>query len=555
MRGADRLWVINVGDIKPMELPLNMAMDMAWNIDRLPATKLFSYVEAFTTREFGQMYATETTEILLEYSHLVGLRRYEHLQPDTYSTLNYHEAERVLGRWRKLAARAEAVLYQLPDELKPTYYQHVHYPAAAGALFHSVVIGIGMNYQYAQERRNLANQLAYEVLDLFEASYDLREEWDGMLGGKWAKMMSQAVFDAVPQEPKLWANPSRDLLTNISFVQLRQNMQFSQGNLGIYAEESDSPVQQARWAESVDHSMPTIEYPALLPVMDPYGPQTRNIELFHRGDHRVPINWMLGEMPEPWISIQPLTGTLGNDLAVERLNVTIDWDNVPERFNHTLEIEITATPSEYPYFDLIRVPVLKTAVPDKYVGFPETAGFISIESPHFQRHSALNGSVYFETIPYLGSRTESGCLALRPYKVARQNDAALGSWVEYDIYLFTNSESTKATVYLTTGLETDPQLKMQYSLSLDDAAVNMTRVLGDYISEDYVGDVPPVWMTQVMDQVWTLEVDLGPIEAGAHTLRWSVNSPEIYLEKIVLDTHEGVKPSYLGPPETVLLGS
>ena len=538
-----------------MELPLNMAMDMAWNIDRFPATKLFSYIEAFATREFGQEYATETTEILLEYSHLVGLRRYEHLQPDTYSTLNYHEAERVLGRWKKLAARAEAVLYQLPDELKPAYYQHVHYPAATGALFHSVVIGIGMNYQYAQERRNLANQVAYEVLDLFEASYDLREEWDVMLNGKWAKMMSQAVFDAVPQEPKLWANPSRDLLTNISFVQLRQNMQFSQGNLGIYAEESDSPVQQARWAESVDHSMPTVEYPALLPAMDPYGPQTRNIELFHRGDHRVPINWMLGEMPEPWISIQPLSGTLANDLSVERLNVTIDWDSVPERFNDTVEIEIAATPSEYPYFDLIHVPVLKTAAPDKYVGFPETAGFISIESPHFQRHSAFNETVYFETIPYLGSRTESGCLALRPYKEARQNDTALRAWVEYDIYLFTNSESTKATVYLTTGLETDPQLKMQYSLSLDSAAVNMTRVLGDYISEDYVGDVPPVWMTQVMDQVWTLEVDLGPIEAGTHTVRWSVNSPEIYLEKIVLNTHDGLKPSYLGPPETMLLGS
>ncbi|KAG9252041.1 uncharacterized protein F5Z01DRAFT_738601 [Emericellopsis atlantica] len=558
MRGATGLWVINVGDIKPMEVPLNMAMDMAWNMDRFTPDKLLSYLEAFATREFGPDHAKETAEVLLEYSHLVGIRKYEHVTSGTYSVVNYHEAERVLGRWKTLAARAKSVHDQLPEKLKPAYYQLVYYPAATGAVYHSVVIGVGMNYRHAQERRNSANQLAHEVLALFDESYDFVEAWDAMLCGKWQKMMSQAVYDAVPQDPKLWANPSRDLLANISFVQLRQNMQLSEGNLGLYAEESDSPVQQARWAESVDSSMPTVEYPALLPVMDPYGPPVRHLDVFHRGDYRVPIHWTLGEMPEPWVSIQPASGTVGDDHMVERLNITIDWAQVPESFNDTIEIEITATPAEIPYFDLIRVPVLKTQLPDDFVGFPETAGFISIESPHFQQSSsgANNGTVHFVTMPYLGSRSESGALAVRRYKAARQNNAAArDAWVEYSIYLFTDADDTSATLYCTTGLETDPQLKMEYSLTLDDAPVNMTRVLGDYISEDYIGDVPPVWVDQVMDQVWTLHVDLGPIEAGEHTLRWAVNSPEVYLEKIVLDTHGGVKPSYLGPPETSLVGA
>jgi hypothetical protein len=122
--------------------------------------------------------------------------------------------------------------------------------------------------------------------------------------------------------------------------------------------------------------------------------------------------------------------------------------------------------------------------------------------------------------------------------------------VEYDIFLFTDSESTTATLYLTTGLETDPQPKMRYSVTLDDASANMTRVLENYIQEDPVGDVPSVWKGQVMDQVWTLQVDIRSIDAGAHSLRWAVNSPEVYFEKIVLDRQGGVKPSYLGPPET-----
>ncbi|KEY74128.1 hypothetical protein S7711_05377 [Stachybotrys chartarum IBT 7711] len=553
MRGADRLWVINVGDIKPMEAPLNMAMEMAWNMDRFTPSKLPLFLEAYATREFGEEHAKETGELLLEFSHLNGFRRFEHVAPGTYSVVNYHEAERVLSRWTALAARAKLVHDALPTEMQPAYYQLVYYPAATGAVLHSVVVGVGMNYRWAQERRNAANQLAYEILELFDRSYDFQEEWNAMLGGKWDKMMSQAVYDAVPQQPKLWANPSRDMLANISFVQLRQNMQYSQGNMGIYAEQSDSPIQQARWAESVDSSMPTIQYPAQLPAMDPYGPDVRHVELFHRGDHRVPINWALDDMPVPWISFQPSSGTIGGNQMIQRLNVSIDWEGVPSGFNDTIDVGIRATPSEYPYFDLIRVPVVKTKVPDGFKGFPETAGYTSIEAPHFQKRSGCNNTVHFDKIPYLGSRSESGSLAVRPFKMAHRNNATQEAWVEYNIYLFTDSPSTTATVYLTSGLETDPDWPMKYSLTLDGAPANMTRVLGEYISEPHIGDVPPNWQAQVMDQVWTLQLDFEFVDAGRHTLRWAVNGPEVYLEKIVLNTHDGVKPSYLGPPETTLV--
>jgi len=92
---------------------------------------------------------------------------------------------------------------------------------------------------------------------------------------------------------------------------------------------------------------------------------------------------------------------------------------------------------------------------------------------------------------------------------------------------------------------------MEFSLSLDDTPQNFTRVLGD--PED-AGDVPPEWTSEVMNQVWTRRVSLGEVAEGKHTLRWSVNSPEVYLEKLVLDTRGGVKDSYLGPPETMMVG-
>lgn len=552
-----------------MELPFNLAMDLAFDASKLDSPdKIPQYLERYATREFGADDAPEIAAILLEHSRLVGMRRYELVTPDTFSVLNYHEAERVLDRWNRLAARATAVEATLAPASRPAFFQLVRHPVAAGALYHAVTAGVGRNYQSALERRNAANSLASAVLRDFERSYDLVEEHDALLGGKWAGMAAQAVFDVAWEEPKSWAPPARDMVANLSYVQLRQDMQFSLGNLGIYAEESLSPMQQGRWSESVDASMPTVNYPTLLPPMDRYGrPGFRTVDLFMRGDYRVPLAWNL-ESPPPfeWLSISPLNGTLDKDRPEQRLNVTIDWDRVPEGFNETVEWGITSTPAKYPYFDLIHIPVLNTLAPANFTGFPETAaGYISIEAPHFQRsQAAADSGVGFEAMPTLGTRSESGSIGLRPFLAARRSeDETASAWVEYDIYLFGNSTrpSLEATVYINACLDTDPQLRMRFSLTLDSAPPppppNMTRVLGDYIQNPHAGDIPPEWMDHVADQVWTKKVVLsGPIAPGKHTLRWAVNSPEVYLEKIVLDTTgkgEGVKMSYLGPPETAML--
>jgi hypothetical protein len=227
-----------------------------------------------------------------------------------------------------------------------------------------------------------------------------------------------------------------------------------------------------------------------------------------------------------------------------------------EGFNDTVEVSITSTPSPYPYFDLIRIPIQNQRVPTGFCGFPETTGYISIEAPHYQRSSSLNTTLNqtpaFTHIPYLSSRTESGSIALRPYTAARASlNPSTSAYIEYSIFLFNATSALNATIYINACLDTDPNLLMKFSLTLDDAPQNFTRVLGD---PKNAGDVPPEWMSDVPNQVWTKKVSFGKVGAGEHRLRWSVNSPEVYLEKIVVDTRGGVKESYLGPPETAMVG-
>lgn len=547
---------MNVGDLKPMELPLGLAMDLAWNATSITFDSLPSYLVAYATREFGPDHADVIADLLLKHSHLVGMRRYELITPATFSTLNYHESDRILRQWDAIASRAKALYSLIEPAAKPAFFQLVYHPIVSGALYHTVTLGVGTNYRFALERRNSANTVAQHVLETFERAYDLVEEWDGMLDGKWADMMSQAVYDAV-EEPKLWAGPTRDILANLSFVQLRQDMQFSLGNLGIYAEGSTSPINQGRWAESVDASMPTTNFAPVLPVMDPFGPQVRHVDLFMRGNYRIPVHWSLDPIPVDWLSITPMNGTLSRDTQMDqRLNVTVDWTRVPDGFNSTVLVGVRSTPARYPYFDQIRVPVQNFRPGTGAFGFPETAGYISIEGPHFQRAQPASSSesIHFEVIPHLGSRTESGSIALRPFSAARASiSSATAASVEYGIYLFSSTPALEATVHINAGLDTDPKLKMEFSLTLDDAPANFTRVLGTYITNPYAGDIPPEWLDHVADQVWTKRVNLGPVGPGQHRLVWRANSPEVYLEKIVVDVRGGVKPSYLGPPETFRL--
>ncbi|KAF1912642.1 hypothetical protein BDU57DRAFT_583107 [Ampelomyces quisqualis] len=555
-RDANRIWVINVGDIKPMELPFNFAMDIAWDASKFDFDVIPAYLNLYAQREFGENNADQIAELLMEFSQLIGMRRFEMVHPGTYSVLNYHEAERVLGRWTLLANRTKALYDKLPESHKAAYYELVFYPVVSGATYYAVNLGTAFNQQHAIERRNSANTLAQKVLSNFEYDYELTEGFDEPLGGKWRHIMSQAKLDVVVQPPRNWANPSRDVATNLSFVQLRQNMQFSIGNLGIYAEGSTSPINQGRWAESIDLSMPTVRYPAMLPIMNRYGPPVRTVDLFMRGDYRIPLNWTLDKIPVDWLSILPRSGMISRDQNEQRLNVTIDWDQVPEAFNGTINVGVRSTPAPYPYFDYIRIPVQNQKVPTNFTGFPETAGYISIESPHYQRslprRSNPSPDVAFAHIPYLGTRSESGSLALRPYTASRSSlNTSTSAYAEYDIYLFNSTSALSATIYINACLDTDPNLLMNFSLALDDGPQNFTRVLGDPTN---AGGLPPEWISDVMNQVWTKKVAFGKVGAGKHTLRWSVNSPEVYLEKIVLDIRGGVKESYLGPPESMLVG-
>jgi hypothetical protein len=138
--GADRIWIANVGDLKPAEIPTEFFLQMAWDIGRWRPDNLKNYFSDYAAREFGPAHAAEIAAILAEYYLLNFQRKPEHLQwwpahkPRQANALTDAEVQSRLDAFAQLRARVVALREKIPAELRDAFHQLVYYPVIGSAL-------------------------------------------------------------------------------------------------------------------------------------------------------------------------------------------------------------------------------------------------------------------------------------------------------------------------------------------------------------------------------------------------------------------------------------
>lgn len=198
-RGADRIWVVNIGDLKPLELPLSHFLDIAYDADKWGIDSTGEWLEAWAAREFGpDAPAADIADMVTRYGMYAARRKYELLEPHVYSVVNYNEAEAVLAQWEELKRDADSVYEKLGEEYKPAFFQTVLHPVTAGEIVHKINIGAARNALYANQKRNTANDVLFEGLELLNEDANLTVEWDEMLDGKWARMLDRESLSPLP---------------------------------------------------------------------------------------------------------------------------------------------------------------------------------------------------------------------------------------------------------------------------------------------------------------------------------------------------------------------
>jgi hypothetical protein len=188
--GAERIWIANVGDIKPGEIGTELFLQMAWDIKRWNRETLPDYLVEWAAREFGAAQADEIAAIMKGYYRLTAARKPEHLQgwlpkeAPRHSGMAAGEAQARLGQFASLRERAERVRARIDGDRQDAFFELVEYPVAASAL---------ANQRFIEgERGNEAAALAADA-----RLAQLTDRWNtGLANGKWRHMMTQDLPDS-----------------------------------------------------------------------------------------------------------------------------------------------------------------------------------------------------------------------------------------------------------------------------------------------------------------------------------------------------------------------
>ena len=511
--GATRMWIVNVGDIKPMEFPIQFFLDYAWDPERWPAERLAEFTELWAAREFGAEHAAEIAALISSYTKYNGRRKPEMLEPQTFSLVNYREAETVVADFERLVSRAEAISSSISSAAKDAFYQLVLHPIKASAVLNELYVTVGRNRLYAAQGRASTNDLAARARELFAQDAEITRYYNETLaGGKWQHMMDQTHIGYT-----YWNQPFRNAMPGVQEIQPS-----NAAEMGVAVEGSP-----ASWPGG---NAP----PPVLPALTVYDKTPRYIDIFNRG--RQPFEYTV-ETSQTWLQVNPPRGIVDRD---RRILVTARWNDVPL---DTTSATITIRGSDNTQVQ-VAVPIVnpRSPRPGELDGFVETDGYVSIEAEHYSRAVAPVDRRWL-TVPDHG-RTLSGVtpwpVTPWPSAAAAVTDGANDMRLEYRMFLFTTGP-IRVHAYLAPTQKFRPGPGLRYGIAFGDESTQVVDVHADTSLQ--------AWERSVADGV-TVSTSTHTIATpGVHILKFSALEPGLVLQKLVVDTG-GLRPSYLGPPES-----
>jgi hypothetical protein len=520
--GANRIWVVNVGDLKPMEFPIEFFLSMARNPERWGKDSLQGFTQLWAAREFGPKHASEIADLMSQYTRFNGRRKPEQLEPDTFSLVHFDEADRVFDQWKALTEQAERIYQELPEDRRAAFFELVMYPLKASAVVNELYITAGKNHFYAEQGRASTNDIAEQARALFAEDAQLSDEYNHtLLNGKWDHMMDQTHIGYT-----FWNEPPVNAMPAVTQVQ-----PLTGPHMAVAVEGS---------AFAASGPFP----PLALPAFDNFNRQTRTVDVFNRGNQ--PFSYT-ATTDQPWIQLSQSSGEVGPD---QRLLINIDWAAVPRgEDSGTIAIQQKDGPAVS-----VRVQALNPATParDSLEGFVEANHLVSVEAEHFTRQSSVD-SVHWDKIPGFGE-TLSG-VTIFPVTAASLEPPQPAPTLEYRMYLFDSGKCDVEAILASTN-NFVPGRGLRYAISFDDQPPLVVDALADNSQK--------AWEEAVSNGVRKVTSTLTVDAPGYHTLKIRMIDPGVVLEKLVVgfadptarfsgisNTNQNLIPdSYLGPPES-----
>ncbi|MEV4347403.1 glycosyl hydrolase 115 family protein [Actinoplanes sp. NPDC049596] len=513
--GVDRLWMVNVGDLKNEELPTQFFLDYAWNPDSLPVSALDDWHRRFAAQNFGPSLAPAIADLLETYGHLQSRRKPELLnrristnpatgevtyndEASPFSRTAYAEMDRVTEEWLALARRATQVRKRVPGAWQDAFYQLVYYQIKDTAIVYDLRRAEFTNIEYAGQGRAATNRLADRAEALFAEDQAMSRYYNEVLaGGKWKGWQTQ---------PKIGYGNVARYGPNAPWQQPELNNVALPDEIYPYLKRIEVPETAALGV-----------LPVLPSSLSPWSSDSSaHLEIYNKG--RTPFAYDVSSTA-PWLRLTPAKGRVSDEV---RVAVRVDWKRAPAGVT-TVPVTVSGAGTS----TTVDVKVEKPRVAP--AGFLEAGGYVAIEADHYTRKS---GS--WQLLPDIG-RTGNG---LTP----RSENASLSY-----TFTVTGDQPVRISAYLSPRNSVYTPDGVRYGISVDGGPpqiVNITTATG---ANDTT--MNRQWARNTSDNIniTTSVFDLaGP---GRHTVTFHAVDATVVLQRLVIDTG-GLQPSYLGPPES-----
>ena len=192
-RGIQKMWVLNVGDIKPAEYQIELFLDMAWNIDEVNEIGVTAHLKSWLGREFGSNCAEELLPAMEAHYQLsyirkpefMGNTREEERDPKYKVIKDLPWSEQTISErlrsYTVLSDVVERMESNIPADRQDAYFQLVKYPVQAAAQMNRKILTAQL------ARHSKADWKQSDAA--FDSIASLTQQYNSLQNGKWNRMM------------------------------------------------------------------------------------------------------------------------------------------------------------------------------------------------------------------------------------------------------------------------------------------------------------------------------------------------------------------------------
>ena len=501
LTGSKRMWVINVGDIKPAEYNMSLAMDMAWDIGKFQDDKAVNrHMENWLAENVSKEHAGELASIFKNYYDLAYERRPEFMgwsqteptRPTHLTAYNHFyygdQAEHRLEAYQQIQHKVASLKDQIPAAQSDAYFELVYYPVTCASLMNKKFLYFDKANLYNRQQRLSARKYA---------------DW------------SNTAYDSIIQLTDFYNNKlAEDKWKHIISMKPR--------NLPVFAPVKTDTIHFANatgWGISPEGDSLSADTVCSLPVFLAYAGKKYFIDLYLKGNKNV--DWKITDKT-PWINVSEMNGTLdaASGKADVRLWVTIQKDQLPEVKNLTGYITLKGNNKEY----TINVPVFNPELISKNNNrFVETNGYLSVFAEDLPVSNSAAAGLQWKKVAgpsHTGGALEAIPIAADSGKIENRSAASIS---------FRNFSKGKATIHII-GIPVHP-VNDQHSVRIAVQLDNEKIMTGDLVTHGRSEQ----WKRNVLSNTARIKLPVTIDEAGWHTLKIYPVDPGVIIDQVLID--------------------